>query len=242
MIALYIILGILAFLLLPLLCKVTVCVGYCREIEVTIKYLFLWFTVFKGVIGKKEEGKPRHAAEAKKKKPKKVKKKKKKEGEKPELVRPPLGELIDTALAAVKKTLKKLGKSAKLEKAYLRVRVASPDPAKTAVLYGAVSGAAGDLFALLDSIKRRSKRCGTIDFAAEPDFISEEFDLAADIRVSFIPLKLIAAAVSGWFGYRKVKKLWKPAPADAEKKKEEPEDKNANTEKGKEQNNEHDAP
>ena len=239
MIALYIFLGILAFLLLLLLCKATVCIGFCREIEVKIKYLFLRFTVYKGVIGRKEEGKPRHAEEQKEKKP--GKKKKKKEGEKPKLKRPPLGELIDTALAAVKKTLKKLGRSAKLEKAFLRCRVASPDPAKTAVLYGAVSGTAGNIFALLGSIKRRSKKCGAIDFAVEPDFIAEEFDLAADIRVSFIPLKLLIAAISGWLGYRKVKKLWKPDPAGNKKKNEES-DITEENEKGKEQSHESDAP
>ncbi|MBO4277526.1 MAG: DUF2953 domain-containing protein, partial [Clostridia bacterium] len=147
----------------------------------------------------------------------------------------PLGELMDTALAAVKKTLKKLGKSAKLEKAYLRCRVATPDPAKTAVLYGAVSGAAGDLFTLLDSLKRRSKKCGAVDFAVEPDFISEEFDLAADVRVSFIPLKLLIAAISGWLGYKKIKRMWKPSPVNEEKEKS---DKSQENEKGKEQNNE----
>lgn len=232
MTAVYILAGIFAFLLLLLLIKATVCISYCGDIEVKIKYLFLRKTVFKGVIGKKDKG-TRHAEEQTQKKPKKEKKKKEKE--QPELVRPPLGELMDTALAAVKKTLKKLGKSAKLEKAYLRCRVATPDPAKTAVLYGAVSGAAGDLFALLDSLKRRSKKCGAVDFAVEPDFISEEFDLAADVRVSFVPLKLLIAAISGWLGYKKIKRMWKPSPVNEEKEKS---DKSQENEKGKEQNNE----
>ena len=231
MIAVYILLGILAIILLLLLIKATVCIDYCGDIEVKIKYLFLRRTLFKGVIGKKDKG-AQHAREQGEKKPKKEKKKKEKE--QPELVRPPLGELFDTALAAVKKTLKKLGKSAKLEKAYLRCRVAAPDPAKTAVLYGAVSGVAGDLFVLLGSIKRRSKKRGAVDFAVEPDFIAEEFDLAADLRISFIPLKLLVAAISGWLGYKKVKRLWKPAP-ETEK---ENSDKSQENEKGKEQNNE----
>ena len=214
MTAVYIILGVIALLLLLLMIKVTVKVDYCRDIEVSLKYLFISYTVFRS--GEEKGGHKSGDTGKKKKKPeKKGEKDKKKKGGKsePELVRPPLGELVPAVRDELGRVLKKLGKSARLEKARFHCLVATDDPAKTAVLYGAISGAAGDIFGMLSKLKRRSKRKGTVDFLVEPDFIAEKFDLLLDIRVSFIPLKLAFAALCGWLSYKKVKRMWKEKPA-----------------------------
>ena len=220
MIALWIILAVLALLILLLLVKVTVRISYCRDIRVTVKYLFLEFCVLqKDLTAKnKEEKKAEH-----KKTEKKKEKKKKKKPEK-ELVRPPLSELLPAAEEAVKKVLKRLGKTVRLEHARLRCCAATDDPSKTAIVYGAVSAAAGNIFVLLKSIKRRSHKGGSIDFKVEPDFIAEDFDLDLDIALSARPLIVIFTAIVTWFAYRKVRSMWK----------EKDENKNENNEKTEE--------
>ena len=219
MAALYIILGILgvfAFLLLLLLLPIKASLVYNGVFEVKIKYLLFKKTLFKAVPGEK-------AKTAVPKKPKEREKEKEDTSrkDKEELESPSVGELVPVASEVFKKVLSRFGKSARLEKAVFKCLVASDDPAKTAVIYGAVSGAAGNLFVLLKSLKRRSKRKGSVDFLVEPDFVAERFELFADVRISAVPLKLLIALLSAWRGYKRIRSLWKEKPEETKNKRNE---------------------
>lgn len=206
MTALYIILGVIAVIAVLLLCPIRVDASYISYAEVGVRYLFFKKTLLK--TGGKKPTAAKKAASA----PKHKKEKPKKEEKKKEYARPPLNELIPALRDALAKVLKKLGGSVYLKKAVFRCRVGSDDPAKTALLYGAVSGAAGDIFALLSGIKRRSKKAKTIDFTVEPDFIYDSFDLAVDVSVTAVPAKLIGVAAVAWLKYLKIKKTFKEIP------------------------------
>lgn len=213
MIALYIFLGLLAVLFALTLVPIKAEFSYLRGFRVEVGYLFFRKTVFRsGGKGSRVNREPS---------PEKVKKKKKKEKPEEELVRPPLNELVPAAAAAAKKTFKRLGRSAKLVKARFRCCVATDDPAKTALVYGAVSGAAGDIYAFLVNLKRRSKKCGALDFKVESDFIAEDFDIDVEIIVSAIPLLLGVAALTGWIEFKKIKKLFRGKPETASQNEEE---------------------
>lgn len=70
---------------------------------------------------------------------------------------------------------------ARLDKYSVRISLATDDPAKTALLYGGLSGVVGSLHSFALSIKRRSEDIYT---EYKPDFLAEKSDVAVDIHIS----------------------------------------------------------
>lgn len=80
--------------------------------------------------------------------------------------------------------LKYFSRYARLDKYSVRINLATDDPAKTALLYGGLSGVVSALHGFALSIKKRSYRDGDIYTEYKPDFYSEKSDIAVDIHVS----------------------------------------------------------
>ena len=100
------------------------------------------------------------------------------------------------AISAV--LIRKTHKHLRLHAAKLRVRVATGDAAKTAVLYGAVSGAISYLLALLDKVTKLKAIEPEVDVAA--DFLAErsraEVKLVFSLRVYGALAILVSAAMA----------------------------------------------
>ncbi len=72
---------------------------------------------------------------------------------------------------------------AKLEKYLVKANVGTDDPAKTAVVYGAVATVASTMHVWALSVKNCSRKL-FIETEVKPDFISEKTDLAIDVVFS----------------------------------------------------------
>ncbi|MEG1742665.1 MAG: DUF2953 domain-containing protein [Clostridia bacterium] len=170
MTALYIIIGVLLLIFLLLLTKIRVNLLYCDDFSVALKVLFFKY--------KLEQQEPQDE-QKKEKKTKKIKKKKI-SAQKNLSFR----EIIEKLKDIIFKLIKKAGKYIFLEKYIVKAQIASDDPAKTAILYGAACGAAGSLWALIDSLKHKTKNPKMLITELKPDFISEKSDFYINIEFS----------------------------------------------------------
>ena len=197
MIAVWIICGILALLMLAALIKLTVRVEYCGGLYVTVGIGFLRFTkdVERGRNPQQPQEQATPAEES--------------QEEKKEKTEIALKELIPLARETVSGVLEKAKKHVKLERYLLKINVATGDPASTGVLYGAVCAAAGSLLALALSARRKSRKKGAIYTEITPDFISDKPDIKLDIKLStrvWRGLSISIPLIKGYRNYRKLKK------------------------------------
>lgn len=199
MTALFIIIGIIAFLIVLLSIKFVVTVHYEDDIAVSVGWLFLKFDI----LPKKE----------KEDKPKKEKKKKKEE-EKPkdenEVVKEPkkkkdnmfvrfyrnrgvsgVVHLLKDAAKALGGMFKRVGRAFLFEELYIFLSVGSSDSAETAVKYGKVCSAAFPAMGLIVS-KMRVKKY-SIDI--NPDFIYGKNEAKLHTKISVRPIVLINAVI-----------------------------------------------
>lgn len=161
--------GILLLLLLLLLLRVRVIILYENEVVLRLKILCFGLTLYP-----RKPSRKKHAKKKQKKKPDKGhqygEKKKRSLGDKLRLVR---------ALTAV--VIKKTHKHLRLHAAKLHVRVATGDAAKTAILYGAVSGTLSYILALLDRVTNLKAALPDVNVYA--DFLGEK--PSADVKLVF---------------------------------------------------------
>ncbi|HOJ47311.1 MAG TPA: DUF2953 domain-containing protein [Bacillota bacterium] len=174
MIAAYIICGLLILFLLFLIAKLTFSVSYVNDLQVKLKVLFLTFTLY-----------PLEPEEVKKKE--KKQKKPKKPGhirQKPPTAKPPLKETLLLVKDIVAELIEKSGRYLKLEEYRVKVLVATDDPAKTGILYGAVSGILGSISVMIDRLKRRTHQKNRIYTEVKADFLAEEPEIYIRIALS----------------------------------------------------------
>ena len=118
---------------------------------------------------------------------------------------------IKDALSVVKtgflQLFRRFKKYARLDMYRLRISLATDDPAKTAVLYGALSGVVSAMHSFALSVKNRSYREGDIYTEYRPDFYAEKSDIAVDIGISLRVWQILACALVGKRTYDKYKKL-----------------------------------
>ncbi len=193
MIALYIIGGILVLLALLLLLRVTLTVEYCGGVFITLKVGFLHFSGKR--TGRSEEEVPQVPDESEERKKK----------EETEVSLKETLALIRDTLAEL---LKQIKKNIKLKRFVLKVNVATPDPAATGVLYGAVCAAAGSLTALIATIKRRSHKKDAVYTEITPDFISDRPDIYFETVLTtrlWRTLKILLTLKKGYKNYRELK-------------------------------------
>lgn len=148
---------------------------------------------------KKDAKAAKKAAEKQQKK--EAKKQKEQSGE---VVKTPLSEQIHLIVELLKTILPKFGRALRIDLSHIVIRVASPDAAGTAILYGAISQSVSCLLALLDHITNvKANKDTVVDVTA--DFLSEKMSADVRISVSVSPLSLIGIAFSALFTLIRVK-------------------------------------
>ncbi len=148
---------------------------------------------------KKDAKAAKKAAEKQQKK--EAKKQKEQSGE---VVKTPLSEQIHLIVELLKTVLPKFGRALRIDLSHIVIRVASPDAAGTAILYGAISQSVSCLLALLDHITNvKANKDAVVDVTA--DFLSEKMSADVRISVSVSPLSLIGIAFSALFTLIRVK-------------------------------------
>lgn len=133
------------------------------------------------------------------------KKKAKKEKEKAALPKKAVGEYITIFTDALKELVHKLKKYLFLEKYIIKAAIGTDDAAKTAILYGAASNAAAQLWMLVCSLKRRTRNPKLIYTEIKPDFIAEQTDFYADIELSIRLWQILSLGMTALGVYKKLK-------------------------------------
>ncbi len=195
MIALYIIGGLLLAIALLLLLRIGVmfyCYGKKPQFAVSIGFVKLRFDMDE----LKEQA---QSAEGKQgKKPRETKEKEKKS----------VVDIIKTVKEGALRFYEKYKRYARLDRYMLKVNLGTDDPAKTAVLYGAVAAVAASLHAFAMSV-RRKRGARVVETEIKPDFIAESTDFAVELGFS---LRLWQIASCAWTVWRTKKKIDKLPP------------------------------
>ena len=195
MTALYIILGIIAFLIILLSVKFVITVHYEDDIPVSLGWLFLKFNLL--------------PMKEKEKKPKKEKKEKKPE-ENSEVIPEPkekkdnmfvrfyrnrgvsgVVQLLKDAAQALGGGFKRMGGAFLFEELFVSMTVGAGDSAQTAIKYGKVCSAAFPAMGLIVSTMRVKK----YNIEVTPDFINGENSARLHTKISVRPIALINAAI-----------------------------------------------
>ena len=195
----WILLGLvgLLLLLLLLLCslKLTLRAGYCEKLLLVVKIGPVTMDFSNSMEMSPEEAE----AYTKKKKQKRPKpqgtKQPKKKKEKPlkYTEKPALTAVIAAFRDLVMGLLRGLGRHLKLEELRLRVLVASPDAAQTALEYGAVCTAAGLVQTAAEGLPRTDPR--DVNIQVECDFLAESPEVDAEICLSVRVWRLAVLAL-----------------------------------------------
>lgn len=161
-----------------------------------------------------EKKKQKKKEKAKKKQIKKEEKKAKEaeEGKKS------ISEILDTVsdiTSLATDALGRFGKRFRVKISVLKITVATPDAAKTAIAYGAIQSALAQLYATLGQAKR-FKLPKQSNFALDADFSKEEPSAEIKIHFSFSIFAMIAAA-AGAFISRFIRKAKEKAYVKAKK-------------------------
>ena len=208
--------SIVLFFALLLAGRVSVFFDYNNDLALKIKYMC--FTVVKLPKKKKKPKKPKKVKGKKSKKAKKDNaekdsedgKKKKKKFDIKSLTFDDYIALLKMALSGVGKPLKKLFKSIKFSHMSINIVVGGSDAAKTAIKFGALNYAAGNVLGLIDSfftLKPLDDMNITADFQSEKTF----YDIYFEVRLSLFAalaagFRLIGAALKLFKEFKKKQK------------------------------------
>lgn len=174
MIGLYVLLGILLLIALILCLRVNLNIKYKSDLTIYLRILFIKIPII-----------PQNNKSAKK-----PKQNKKKQGvdsvkivksEEKEKKSPTLLENLGLIKEVLSVFIKAFAKELKVKLARIHVKVATEDAAKTAILYGAVSGSIALIVELIDSYTNLS-RLKERSIIVESDFLSDKSE--ADISIS----------------------------------------------------------
>lgn len=207
MIALYIIGGLLLLILLLMLLRVGICISYyggSPMLDIKIGFLR-----FEDILGGFKPDSDELEIKPKLKTKKNEKKAKKQES-------PSITDALRVIKTGFFQILRRFKKYARLDTYKVRISLATDDPAKTAVLYGGLSGIVSAMHAFATSVKKRSYREGDIYTEYKPDFYAEKPDIAIEIGISLRVWQILALALTGKQTYDKYKKL--PPKAVKDKK------------------------
>ena len=174
----WVLLGFLLFLLFLLLLPVHTRVRYDSVLQVWAGLGPVSLRIFPL---KKKPKKEKTQAAVKTEKPKKPKKPKKK------LTLEIICDFIKLGVEA----LGRLKRQLVLSNLTVHLKVASPDAANTALLYGRVAAAVSALYPVLE----RNLRIKKTDIAVDADFDGQKTDVVADISLAVCPLRLLIAGI-----------------------------------------------
>ena len=222
MTALYIILGIIAFIILLLSIKVMITVHYDEELTVSLSWLFLKFDLLP--MKEKHPNKEKKKKEPEKTDEKIPEPKKKKDNM---FVRfyhnqgvSGVVQLLKDAAAALGGMFRRIGRAFLFEELYVSLTVGSGDAANTAVKYGKVCAAAFPSMGFIVSNMRVKK----YNIEVTPDFVGGSNSARMHVKTAVIPLRLINAVIVVAFQLLfkvvfKLLKHGKAKTADVEKQK-----------------------
>jgi hypothetical protein len=199
---LYILCGVLLLFLLVAFIKITVYISFANDLRVFIRVLFFKIRIYP-FKEEKVEKKP-----VQKKKPGKIKE------AKPPRPRPPLKETLLLVKELVTEILGRFGRYIRIEEYRVKVLVATDDPAKTGVLYGAICGVLGSISVMIYRIKRRTRRAGRIYTEVNADFVSEEYELFLSVALSMRVWQLFIMGITVAKGLIKYNSLTKAEKSD----------------------------
>ena len=199
MTALCIIGGVLLFFVWLFTRKLHIGAGFADNPFLYVRILFLKLRLPPEKAAKTEEKTKEQTTE------KGRKKKAKKEKEKAALPKKTVGEYITIFTDALKELVHKLKKYLFLEKYIIKADIGTDDAAKTAILYGAASNAAAQLWMLVCSLKRRTRNPKLIYTEIKPDFIAEQTDFYADIELSIRLWQILSLGMTALGVYKKLK-------------------------------------
>lgn len=179
MIALYIIGGIVLLLLIILMLRIKIYFLYYGSV-LQLEYSVLGFRFEEDLVGTEEADILIEDFTEKQKVKSAVRKKKLKKVSKTVILKETLIILRDGVISF----WKRFRKYAKLEKYMLKINLGTNDPAKTAVLYGSLSGVVCSLHEFAQSIKKRSRKADCVYTEFTPDFYADKTDIAVEIGFS----------------------------------------------------------
>lgn len=199
MVALYITLGIIVLVAAILAMRVGISIVLEDELCVYLRVLLLKFRLYPAK-KKRESTKKYKKKKVKKKKPSTVVRKSDTELKQ----KPPLNETIKTVTELLGVFSRAFAKHLHVRLAKIYIRIGTEDAAKTAILYGAVSGAVTCLIDTIDSITSISSlRCSEI--SVEPDFLSDRSVARLNISLSLSVFGALAVLLKTLFRYLKLK-------------------------------------
>ena len=199
MTALCIIGGVLLFFVWLFTRKLHIGAGFADDPFLYVRILFLKLRLPPEKAAHTEENPKEQTTE------KGRKKKAKKEKEKAALPKKAVGEYITIFTDALKELVHKLKRYLFLEKYIIKADIGTDDAAKTAILYGAASNAAAQLWMLVCSLKRRTRNPKLIYTEIKPDFIAEQTDFYADIELSIRLWQILSLGMTARGVYKKLK-------------------------------------
>lgn len=203
MIVLYILLGILAFLLILLLIPVQVGVGYQNDLIAWVRYGFIKIRLYPI----KEKPTAKKPSGAKKQATKKSEPKKKKASTSDKLSeiaenmkRDSLSETLEEVqqlIQLVKRTTQKLLRALTIDRLYLSLIVATGEADTTAIRYGQACAAISPAATMLHETMRVKKQ----HVEVTPGFGINQSRVTADICMHVIPLRIAMIALAALMGF-----------------------------------------
>lgn len=196
MTALWIILGIFAFLFLLLLCPITLTASYETQLKAKLRFLFFSYRL----------------APKKEKKPKKKRKAKKQEEGSPAVQESKLKQLIkERGFAGFLRLMKELAqllteavkdflRHANVKELDLRVTVAGEDAADTAVKYGYACSVVYPVVSMITALSG----CKNYKVSVIPGFREKESSVFCYIKIRFGPIFLVASGFKALHKYFKL--------------------------------------
>lgn len=183
MTAIYVICAVLLLLLLLLLIRIKLYIIYYGK-NLIIKPCVLGMSLNIPILGTEDFEIP--IKEKQDKKPKKAKKSKKGKGLKlkRDFKLKDLKYVLTTVKSLVTRLFTRFKGYLRLERYILKINLATDDPAKTALLYGGLSGVVGSLHALAEGARRRSPKASDIYTEYKPDFYGDKTDIELEIGFS----------------------------------------------------------
>lgn len=209
--ALLIILTVIASLLILLLLllflgSANVRISFCGELKVVLSVLGIHFRLVPSRKKNKPKSKAEREKDAKRAKEKREKKKLKKQEKKAKIAAgepvPNLLENMAMIFSLLKTAYRKVRGKLYLRAYRFHIRVATPDAAQTALLYGAVTGSAALILQWMDEHFIPVSR-GNGDMTIVPDYLSEKTQADIDILLGIRLYRALGIAIAMLAAFRK---------------------------------------
>ena len=190
---LYVLLAIIVLLFLIFNIRLRFLVGYDEKPSVILKVLFFKLDI----LNRKKKKKVSEKEQAKKEK----KKKPKENTEKDEKFISSPSDVIRLVREVALGLLKKFYGHLRADSFRINVIVASNDPSKTAIMYGAISPA---VYSFVEALyKHKGKKNGEFSASVAPDFTTEKPQFDIFIHLSITLWQVLACLIAGGLGFAK---------------------------------------